>query len=47
MIMLPVWIDDWVQVCCGPSRRVGEAAELNLTFEGYVQAVTVRTTWTY
>jgi hypothetical protein len=40
VIMLPVWIDDWVCQCSGQTRRVGEPVELKLTFEGDIQAAT-------
>jgi hypothetical protein len=35
-----VWIDDWVYECCGQTRRLGEAVELDLTFEGDIRAAT-------
>jgi hypothetical protein len=38
VIILPVWIDDWVYQCCGEQRRVGQAVKLELTFEGEVEA---------
>jgi hypothetical protein len=34
---LPVWIESWVHECCGLNRRVGDAVELDLTFEGDMQ----------
>ena len=40
VIALPVWIDDWVYQCCGQTRRVDEAVELELTFEGDIHAAT-------
>lgn len=34
---LPVWVESWVHECCGAIRRVGDVADLELTFEGEVQ----------
>jgi hypothetical protein len=35
--IVPVWIADWVYECCGQPRRLGETAQLDLTFEGDTQ----------
>lgn len=34
MVDVPVWVHDWVHECCGEARRVGDAVDLELTFEG-------------
>jgi len=36
VVNLPVWVQFWVQECCGVSRRVGDQVELLLTFHGEV-----------
>jgi hypothetical protein len=34
MVDVPVWACDWVHECCGETRRVGDAVDLELTFAG-------------
>jgi hypothetical protein len=38
VVSLPVWVESWVQECCGVSRRVGEQVQLLVTFHGEVSA---------
>jgi hypothetical protein len=37
---VPVWVPDWVYMCCGVPRRVGEMTDLELTFTGDISPAT-------